>query len=303
MNDMSESIALSEGQKIGGYQIASVTRIEQVLIRYSAKRLCDDRPCQIVELFPNPSLERDSDGCSVKGTTLEVASYLDEGFKWLREVFTSTCSQVMKAEHPNIVRFHDLIEANGTSYLVMDQPEGETLEQHLSARGKLPVEEVMSIVTPVLDGLTAVHEERVLHLGISPDAIVLTKTGPVLTGFGQTGTYQAPMHPIFDSYTPLEVIFPLARRKNVCTDLYSMAATMLRCVTGRTPPHATRRELGDDPHALTRGSGTMGSRKFHAAVCAAYVMNQDERVQTVEEWRDMLVRASARQPWWRRIFS
>src|SRR5215831_6173561 len=46
--------------------------------------------------------------------------------------------------HPNIAGIHDLAEANGTRYLVLELVEGETLADRV-ARGPIPFEETLNI--------------------------------------------------------------------------------------------------------------------------------------------------------------
>src|SRR5262247_4501507 len=46
--------------------------------------------------------------------------------------------------HPNIAAIHDLAEANGSRYLVLELVEGETLADRI-VRGPIPVEETLDI--------------------------------------------------------------------------------------------------------------------------------------------------------------
>ncbi|HEX3344435.1 MAG TPA: protein kinase, partial [Polyangiaceae bacterium] len=59
----------------------------------------------------------------------------------------------------HIVRVTDHGEEDGLAYLVMEQLEGETLEQVLVRDGKVPLATVSKIVTQVARALSHAHEE------------------------------------------------------------------------------------------------------------------------------------------------
>ena len=72
-------------------------------------------------------------------------------------------------------------------FFVMEYLEGKTILDVLKekADGKYTVEETIPIITAVLDALSIVHQEGILHRDISPDNIFLTTDGKVkLIDFG-----------------------------------------------------------------------------------------------------------------------
>ena len=75
---------------------------------------------------------------------------------------------------PGIVQIYNSFLENGTAYIVMEYLEGETLGARLKREGKLPLEEAIRIITPVLYSLEAVHREGILHRDIAPKNIFLT---------------------------------------------------------------------------------------------------------------------------------
>src|SRR3974377_1121261 len=60
--------------------------------------------------------------------------------------------------HPNIAGIHDLDEANGSRYLVLELVEGETLADRI-ARGPVPVTEALEIAKHICEALEAAHEK------------------------------------------------------------------------------------------------------------------------------------------------
>ena len=69
--------------------------------------------------------------------------------------------------HPNIAGIHDLAEANGSRYLVLELVEGETLADRID-RGPIPVEEALNIALQICEALEAAHEKGVVHRDLKP---------------------------------------------------------------------------------------------------------------------------------------
>ncbi len=79
--------------------------------------------------------------------------------------------------HPNICVVHDVGEANGRLFLVMELLEGKTLRQLLQERS-LRVGEILDIGLQVADALAAAHEQGIVHRDIKPaNLFVQEKTG------------------------------------------------------------------------------------------------------------------------------
>src|SRR5262249_44058734 len=61
--------------------------------------------------------------------------------------------------HPNIAGIHDLAEANGSRYLVLELVEGETLADWL--KGVPSIERKLETARQVLDALRAAHDAEI----------------------------------------------------------------------------------------------------------------------------------------------
>ncbi len=79
-----------------------------------------------------------------------------------------------RLKHPNVVRTFDMGEADGLHYIAMEYLEGETLEDTLKRRGKLPAEEVTRLLRQALEGLEHLHEQDVVHRDLKPANLMLT---------------------------------------------------------------------------------------------------------------------------------
>ena len=80
--------------------------------------------------------------------------------------------------HPNIAGIHDLAEASGARYLVLELVEGETLADRI-ARGPIPIEDALGVAKQICEALEAAHESGIIHRDLKPANIKLTPDGKV----------------------------------------------------------------------------------------------------------------------------
>jgi len=86
--------------------------------------------------------------------------------------------------HPNIATLHGLEESEGLRFLVMELVPGETLAERL-ARGRLGLEEALSIMRQIGEALEAAHEKGIIHRDLKPANVKVTSDGKVkLLDFG-----------------------------------------------------------------------------------------------------------------------
>jgi serine/threonine protein kinase len=78
-----------------------------------------------------------------------------------------------KLKHPNVVRTFEVGESNGLHYLVMECLEGETLDEVLERRGKLPPAEAVRVIHQALAGLQHIHEQGLVHRDLKPGNLML----------------------------------------------------------------------------------------------------------------------------------
>lgn len=79
----------------------------------------------------------------------------------------------MRLKHPNVVRSFQVAWANGLHYIVMEYLEGETLDEALQRRKKLPPAEAVRLVYQALLGLQHIHEQRLIHRDLKPSNLML----------------------------------------------------------------------------------------------------------------------------------
>jgi serine/threonine protein kinase/Tfp pilus assembly protein PilF/TolB-like protein len=78
--------------------------------------------------------------------------------------------------HPNIVTIHEIGEAEGLPYIVMELVEGETLRAAIRD-GRLPTRRVLDIASQIADGLAKAHSAGIVHRDLKPENVMLTPDG------------------------------------------------------------------------------------------------------------------------------
>src|SRR5512136_2068534 len=80
--------------------------------------------------------------------------------------------------HPNIAAIYGLEEAAGTTFLVLELVEGDTLADQIK-KGPIPVEESLKLAMQIAEALEAAHEKGVIHRDLKPANIKVTPEGKV----------------------------------------------------------------------------------------------------------------------------
>jgi tetratricopeptide (TPR) repeat protein/predicted Ser/Thr protein kinase len=85
--------------------------------------------------------------------------------------------------HPHICTLYDVGEQEGTSYLVMEYVEGQTLAARLR-EGPLPLDQLLRCAAQVSQALAAAHERGIIHRDLKPANLMLTAAGVKVLDFG-----------------------------------------------------------------------------------------------------------------------
>ena len=161
--------------------------------------------------------------------------------------FIDEARRLAKFQSENgIVKIFDSFTENETAYIIMEYLEGETLVARLEREDTIPEKEAVEMLMPVMNSLKAVHAQGIIHRDIAPDNIFITSDGDVkLIDFGAS-RYATTSHSrsltvvIKQGYSPEEQ-YRSRGDQGPHTDVYALAATLYRMITGKVPPDAMER--------------------------------------------------------------
>jgi len=268
------------------YVIQSVLGIGGFGITYLARDTRLGSLVALKEYFPHAYALRDSTNTIRPNSGGDTGDA--ENYRWGLQEFLKEARALAQFKHTNIVRVLRFLEANGTAYLAMEYEEGESLSAFLARHGGFLSEPLLlNVFLPVLNGLQAVHDAGLLHLDIKPDNIYLRRNGvPMLIDFGsarqRSNANRSQKVALTPGYAALEQ-YPGHGDLGPAADVYSMGATLYRCITGQEPVGARERENGlkklhiDPLVPATRFERPLYSRHIRECVDAALQLKAEDR--------------------------
>ena len=233
----------------------------------------------------------------IDGRTVSVLSDdRKDNFTYGAERFREEARTLAKfIGNPNIAAVTSYFDENGTSYFVMEYVEGISFKTYIAnAGGKVSVEEALDVMVPVLQALTAVHAEGIIHRDVTPDNIYITKDGNVkLLDFGSA------RYSLGDKSKSLDVILKVGYapkeqytrrgRQGPYTDVYSCAACLYAAITGYLPPESLDR-LEKDELVPPSQMGIEIPLYLERAILKGLAVQPEDRFQTAGEFLEALER-------------
>lgn len=119
--------------------------------------------------------------------------------RYLVDYFEDEASSMRDLAHPNIVRFYRFVNRPNYSYIIMDYVDGFALSDVLklshNKNDRLPLDEVVRVMTQIARALDAIHRESFVHRDIKPSNVLIEReTGRAfLTDLGITSAQNTRM--------------------------------------------------------------------------------------------------------------
>lgn len=281
----------------GQYQIARMLGHGGFGITYLAWDNLLEIKLAIKEYMPRDFATRNASNSEIS----TFAGDAKENFTYGLERFLDEARTLAKfQQHSGIVSVLNVFYGNSTGYMVMEYVDGLTLKEYLVDKDKLSWEQTLQLFMPVMDALRAVHKSGMLHRDISPDNIYLCQDNRVkLLDFGSArfalgGHSRSLSVVVKPGYAPEEQ-YRTKGKQGSWTDVYSVAASMYRCITGLVPPDALDR-LDEDELKKPSVLGVKIPQGAEKEILAALAIKAENRTQTIESLQNGLLAHSNVEP-------
>ena len=257
-------------------------------ITYLAENTMLEGKMAIKEFFFKEYCGRDDATCHVTIPTSGNREIVER----FKQKFIKEARTIFRLNHPNIVRIFDLFEENDTAYYVMEYIDGESLGDMVKRRGGISEAEALGYVKDVASALEYIHSKNINHLDIKPGNLMkgnedgriividfgVAKQYDAVTSEGTTTTPVGISH----GYSPVEQY----SKNGVQTfspqsDVYALAATLFKLLTGNTPPEAI--EILSEGLPVDELQEKHISRHVISAIAMA-MKGRHERTQSVAEF-------------------
>lgn len=232
--------ALPPGTLLQRFEIGHVLAETASGIDYLATDLQHDTAVVVKEYFPQRLARR----VRVEMVPREAvdSSPLALGL----QAFLTEAHLLARVDHPSLVHVSQVIEAHGTAYQVLPRHEGAVTLLDVRPEMRSPPDErsVRALIDGLLGALQALHEDGVVHGGVTPaNVLLLANDHPLLLGpdLARAGTtneliesLMASVEPAFGA--PEQRAPAIDKPLGPWTDLYGVAATMRFFIGGELPP-------------------------------------------------------------------
>lgn len=236
------SQTLPSGYVLQDYSIESVLGTGGFGITYLARDNNLGTQVAIKEYCPQDLASRDS-----RMTITPLPGEAAEHYEWGRQQFLKEARALAQFKDNNIVRVLRFLELNGTAYMIMEYEAGEGLLAHIRKIGQPSERLLLQVFVPILNGVHAMHSAGLLHLDIKPDNIYLRAGGtPMLIDFGSARNAARVVDSservaLTPAYAAIEQ-YPNQGKLGPWTDIYSIGASLYRCISGIDPVDAMTRQ-------------------------------------------------------------
>ena len=214
-----------------------------------------------------------------------------------REHFLHEARMMIRASEshvPGVVQGIDTFNENGTSYILMEYLEGRTMDDHMHQvlYGPFPWKEAVRYAAEALASLQKLHEKNILHRDISCNNIFLCNDKSVrLIDFGSAEPLdKAQNEPASlwrsrkPAYTPKEQ--SENKKQGTYSDVYAMAVTLFKMISGKTDPNLNGRPL---PSVRAAANNQEIPQALDHILAEATAEDPEKRIQTAEEFRRKLL--------------
>ena len=192
----------------------------------------------------------------------------------------------------DIVNVFDIIQENGTAYIIMEYIQGVLLKDYMEDEGKLDIETSLYLIMPIIEALKKIHGCGIIHRDISPDNIFITNDGAIKVFdfgaaiFADEKKETASVAVVKEGYAPPEQ-YRSKSKQGAFSDIYSVGAILYQMVTGIKPPEGSSRTKKDELKSPAE-LGVEINPNLDRAIMQAMAVRPEFRFQYVEHLQEAI---------------
>lgn len=269
------------------YVIGKALSVNAEGVTYIAWDTASEKAVHIKEYFPKGISVRNPD------KTVSVISgnefYFNEGLM----DFIDINKKLIATELQSIIPVLTVFEENGTVYAATPIVSGITLNSFLDKNGgSLRWEQARPLFLPLIDTLKGLHEEGIIHGGISPETILVGRDGklrfsgiciPRLRMANSNGFAE-----LYSGYAAAEQYGKLEEKISEASDVYALSAVLFRVIIGTVPPSAEAR-LNEDTLSIPARFADELPRQVLVSMANGMQINVQNRTKNIDTFKNELV--------------
>lgn len=286
-----KSVLPAKWQLNDRYIIGEVIGVDKASVEYKAWDIKEKRIVEIQEYYPREFVTRDSNGLEI---TVSSQENQDTFRKNVSSILSSAQKMLELSSSPYIVDIFDCFEGNNTVYVVKEYLEGMFLNDFIDSNGgKVDTETAVSIIVPVLEGLSQIHKAGLVHRAISPKSIIITVDNEIKIGnfrfLKDASPYKDENMTVHFSagYAPPEQ-YRTKSKQGAFSDIYSVGAVLYKMLTGEKPLDALER-MGSDNIISPRSINPDIPENVNISIMKAMNMTSELRFKTAVDFKNSLL--------------
>ena len=277
----------------GCYMLGAVLGEGGFGITYCAYDLNRARRVAVKELFIIGVVTRENSGVTLVDQSFNGRAYYEE----CRVKFQQEAEALASLKDKNgVVSIEDFFAQNNTGYIVMEYLDGDDLLTYLKKNGgRIPFQDAYKLLRPIMKSMVEIHRLGIIHRDVSPDNIrYLSNRQMKLMDFGSVKFTSKDSHSMLvmakPGYTPPEQ-YSKDFKVGPWMDVYAMAATIYRCITGKTPKASIDRKDDADLEPVSSYGVNLPDPVWQV-ICKGMALKAEDRYQDMLHFYEALKEAA-----------